>query len=108
MNLTFYNEDSGMCVDITIINDTSLERSESFYLTLTRTEGLNERIQFTADKAKITINENNGNYCKIVFGIKLVLISLFSRHNYSRSGQDLHRFYHIGGIKLYHHTNFHI
>ena len=60
VDLTFYNEDSGMCVDITIIDDVSLERSESFYLTLTRTEGLNERIQFTADKAKITINENNG------------------------------------------------
>ena len=59
VNLTFYNE-SRMCVDITIIDDVSLERPESFYLTLTRTEGLNERIQFTTDKTKITINETDG------------------------------------------------
>ena len=58
-NLTFLNERQ-KCVDITIINDTSLEKPESFYLTLTRTEGLDERINFTSDEGVITITDNDG------------------------------------------------
>ena len=60
LNLTFFNEKQN-CVNITIIDDEILESAvESFKLTLTRTEGLNERIQFTTDEGEITITENDG------------------------------------------------
>ena len=58
--LTFHNERQ-KCVNITIINDASLERHvEIFNLTLTRTEGLDERIQFSTDEGEIEITENDG------------------------------------------------
>ena len=84
--LTFNNERQ-KCVNITIIDDPFLERSvEIIKLTLTRTEGLNERIQFTTDEGVIRITENDGT--NLNFYSKLVLISLFSSHSYSRSGED--------------------
>ena len=58
--LTFHNERQ-KCVNITIIDDAFLERPvEIFKLTLTRTEGLNERIQFSTDEGEIEITENDG------------------------------------------------
>ena len=56
--MTFVDETRN-CINIILINDMSLERSESFKLTLTRTEGLNERIQFTTDEGEITISEKD-------------------------------------------------
>ena len=57
--MTFDNE-TRKCINITIIDDTSLERSESFKLNLTRTEGLAEGIQFAStDEAEITISEKD-------------------------------------------------
>ena len=79
LNLTYHNERQ-KCVNIKIIDDTILESAvEIFNLILTRTEGLDERIQFTTDKRII----KNGMYC-----CKLVIISLFSSQWYSRSGED--------------------
>ena len=67
-----------------IMDDTILESAvEIFNLILTRTEGLDERIQFTTDKGEIRITKNDGMYCR-----KLVIISLFSNQWYSRSGED--------------------
>ena len=58
--LTYHNERQ-KCVNITIINDAFLERHvEIFKVTLTRTEGLNERIEFTTDEGEIKIKENDG------------------------------------------------
>ena len=60
LNLIYHNERQ-KCVNISIIDDAILESAvESFKLTLTRTEGLNERIQFTTDEGEITITENDG------------------------------------------------
>ena len=60
LDLTYDNERQ-KCVNISIIDDTILEDAvETFKLTLTRTEGLDERIQFTTDKGEITITENDG------------------------------------------------
>ena len=60
LNLTFHNKRQ-KCVNISIIDDTILESTvETFKLTLTRTEGLDERIQFTTDKGEIRIIENDG------------------------------------------------
>ena len=66
--LTFNNERQ-RCVNITIIDDPFLERNvEIIKLTLTRTEGLNERIQFTTDEGVIRITENDGtNWTQITF-----------------------------------------
>ena len=66
--LTFHNERQ-KCVNITIIDDSFLERSvEIIKLTLTRTEGLNERIQFTRDEGVIRITENDGTHLtQIIF-----------------------------------------
>ena len=61
LTLTF-DDERQKCIHITIIDDMVLERPvESFKLTLTRTEGLDERIQFTANEGGITIRENDGN-----------------------------------------------
>ena len=60
--LTF-NRERKICLYVPIIDDKSLEMTEeSFKLTLTRTEGLDERIQFTTDEGQITIRENDGMY----------------------------------------------
>ena len=78
-NLTYHNERQ-KCVNIKIMDDTILESAvEIFNLILTRTEGLDERIQFTTDKRII----KNGMCC-----CKIVIISLFSSQWYSRSGED--------------------
>ena len=58
--LTFHDERQ-TCVNITIIDDAFLERHvEIFNLTLTRTEDLDERIQFSTDEGEIEITENDG------------------------------------------------
>ena len=58
--LTFHNERQ-KCVYITIIDNAFLERHvEIFKLTLTRTEGLDERIQFSTDEGVIEITEYYG------------------------------------------------
>ena len=60
LNLTFHNERQ-KCVNISIIDDTILESAvETFNLTLTRTEGLDERIQLSTDEGEIRITENDG------------------------------------------------
>ena len=58
--LTYHNERQ-KCVYITIIDNPFLERSvELIKLNLTRTDNLDERIQFSTDEGVIEITENDG------------------------------------------------
>ena len=58
--LTYHNERQ-KCVYITIIDDPFLERHvELIKLNLTRTDNLDERIQFSTDEGVIEITENDG------------------------------------------------
>ena len=55
-----FGDETKKCINIILTNDTSLERSESFKLTLTTsTEGLNDRIQFDTREGEITISEKD-------------------------------------------------
>ena len=75
-------------MNITIIDDAFLERRvEMFKLTLTSNDDLDERIQFTTDEGEIKITENDGTKLYLFYS-KLVLISFFFSHSYSRSGED--------------------
>ena len=68
---TFHNERQ-KCVYITIIDDAFLERPvEMFKLTLTRTKGLNGRIQLSPDEGVIEITENDGKNCNMILYRKL-------------------------------------
>ena len=71
-----FGDEIRKCIDIILTNDTSLERSESFKLTLTTsTEGLNDRIQFTTREGEITISEKDDGIV-IVCSIANLIVSI--------------------------------
>ena len=91
--LTFERE-RRTCMNVPIIDDNSLEiNEESFKVTLTRTEGLDERIQLTTDEGQVTIRENDGMYYVLyssdcIPSVKNCFFLLFSRVCYCGSGEE--------------------
>ena len=51
---------SERCVDVRIINDTQVEQSESFDISLTPTTNLDDRIILVQDSAKVIIRNDDG------------------------------------------------
>ena len=56
----FGSSQSERCVDVRIINDTQVEQSESFDVSLTPTTNLDDRIILVQDSAKVIIRNDDG------------------------------------------------
>ena len=85
--LTFDGE-RRKCLSIPIIDDNSLEMNEeSFKVTLTRTEGLDEGIQLTTDEGQVTIRENDGMYY-VLYSSDAIAIFVFSSPEFAIVGLE--------------------
>ena len=58
--LSFDECDRGMCVSITIVDDSIVEMTESFNVTLDRTASLDSRITLGLAEEVVEITENDG------------------------------------------------
>ena len=48
------------CLRVTIVDDYSVEKRESFSISLERTENLDDRIRISPDSGTVTIEDNDG------------------------------------------------
>ena len=62
--LTFTPEDNNPCIPVIIIDEHIVEQNESFFVTLERTPGLNDRVIIDPDKSegKVVIGNDDGKY----------------------------------------------
>ena len=60
--LAFSACDTRQCIEILVENDMITEMTESFFITLERTSGLNRRITLDPVETEIEITNNDGNY----------------------------------------------
>ena len=56
--VTFSGNDLRKCLRVTLVDDYSFERTESFSISLERTENLDERITISPDRGTVTINDD--------------------------------------------------
>ena len=61
--LTFNRCARRECVVVSIIDDTTLENSETFHITLERTPGLSSDITLDPVNGVVEITDNDGKYC---------------------------------------------
>ena len=62
--VTFYGNELRKCLEVTIVENEVVELSESFYISLERTENLDERITISPDRGTVTIEDDDGE-CNI-------------------------------------------
>ena len=62
--VTFSRNDPTKCLRVDIIDDYSVEKRESFSISLERTENLDERIRISPDRGTVTIEDFDGE-CNI-------------------------------------------
>ena len=60
--LAFDKCETRRCTEMPIVNDTIVESTESFFVTLERTPGLDSRITLNPVIGEVEIVENNGMY----------------------------------------------
>ena len=60
--LAFDTCETRHCTEIPIVNDMIMESTESFFVTLERTPGLDSRITLDPVNGEVEIVENNGMY----------------------------------------------
>ena len=61
-NLTFDTCDTRQCTEIPIVDDMIVELTESFFVTLEKTPGLDSRITLSPVNGEIEITNNDGVY----------------------------------------------
>ena len=61
-NLTFAASDTRQCTEIPIVDDMIVELTESFFVTLERTPGLDSRITLDPVDGEIKITDDDGVY----------------------------------------------
>ena len=58
--LTFSACDKVQCKEVVIIDDRTVEKEESFYLTLERLPGVSDHAEIDSNRTTITILDNDG------------------------------------------------
>ena len=62
--MTFSENDPMECLRVDIVDDYSVEKRESFSISLVRTENLDDRITISPESGRVTIEDDDGE-CNI-------------------------------------------
>ena len=81
--LTFEPHDTQKCINVTIIDDTIVENTETFYVDLTQTPDLDSRVVIVHGTSTIEITDDDGNCTLFIF---TATHSNFSNSCHSQTG----------------------
>ena len=79
-NLTFDTCDTRQCTEISIMDDMIVELTESFFVTLERTPGLDSRITLDPVDGEIEIIDNDGVYIHVSTYASIVIFNEYEAY----------------------------